>query len=639
MNDYSKGYNSFLSNDKFPVSSDGANLFRLAQNARITTLGEYETRKGFDLHSVAAGETQDDEQETVTGAADQSFSTTTWLTQVFTATVAGVCPRLDVNIKNDAGATGTVIIELWSNSGGEPDEMLGRSSIANSSITSSYAYISVRFDNAPTLTATDYWIVAYVQDGGTGSFKWSSTTAATTALSSTDLGNTWAATSYDLNFKQFYATAGAVKGLHRAYKSDGTVKTLFAQGTVLYSVDDVTGALTTVKSGLDASASQYRFVTVNDIVYYVNGYDGLRKWDFTTESQVNATDYTLIAEHKGLLFLLEKADPNKVVYSNFADYETFTSTDFIYVPSPKTGDPVTALISLNGYMMIPTLDNKYILSGDDNATFRLDEAPDQKGTYSQETICADKNFIYYLSNDGVYRSNGSEAQLLSENIFEDVKNLQTKDSACVAINNGRLYVWYTSAGSAYNDSCWVWNNNFSEGGRDTVESLDTKAYVGRAATGYRDDDKLFVASSICGQVFYQELPSNDYNNLGNDIEYLLQTHYFTFTSPSVLKEVRYWIPRFSAQSSPYTITQEYAYDLRDNWTLNQNPNVQGAGETYGGGAEYGDGSTYGSTAEVQNSTYVPGEYRRIAIRYKHYATREPQNFLGHTIVAQQRRIR
>lgn len=640
INDYSLGFNSFFSNDKFPLKNGSSNLWRLAQNARITTLGEYETRKGFDFHSAVAGETQDQAQTSTSGAADQSFNAVTRLAQPWTAGATGRLTKYEVRLKNDASATGTVLIEHWTNSSGSPGTLVSRSSIAAADITSSYAYLTARFPDAPSVTSgTVYWIVVYVQATASGSYKWSSTTAATTAKSSSNSGSSWSSTSFALNFKQHYGTSGAIKGLHRAYKSDGTSVTLFAQGTVLYSVDDVTGALTTIKSGLSSSATHYRFVTVNDIVYYVNGFDGLRKWNFTTESQVNSTNYTLICEHKGLLFLARKDDPNKIDYSNFADYETFTSTDFVYVPSPKTGDPVTALQPLNGYLLIPTLDNKFILSGDDNATFSLDEAPDQKGTYTQETLTADKNFIYYLSDDGMYRSNGSEAQLLSEGNYQDIMVLANKDSAIVNVNKGRLYLWFRSAGSSFNDSCYIWNLNYGSGGNDCLESYDTKAYVTRAVTAFRDSDDMLVASSLVGQVYWQEKSSNDYTNLGGDIDFLLQTHYMIFGSPAVLKQVRYWEPRFGAQSGNYIINCEYASDLRDNWQLYQAVNTQGAGSLWGASTTIWGSFTWGSTAETQAYLYVPGEYRRIALRYKHFATRQPNSFLGHSLVVQTRRIR
>jgi hypothetical protein len=640
INDYSKGYNSYISNDKFPINNDAPNMWRLAQDARIPALGEYETRKGFDFHSVAVGETKDDNQESTTGAADKSFNTVTRYAQKFTTTSSGKLPRIDVRLKNDAAATGTILLELWSNISGAPGVLIARSSLASSDLTSAYVYKEVRFAEAPTLAnTTDYWIVGYVQETSSGSYKWSSTTSGTDALVSTNSGTTWATTSYALNFKQYYATTGAVKGFHRAYKSDGTKVTLFAHGTVLYSVNNVTGALTSVKTGLSASATKYRFKTVNDIVYYVNGFDGYRKLtggSFGTDAQVNSTNYTDIIVHKGIVFLVQKDDPTRIDYSNFGDYETFTSTDFIHVPAPKTGDPITSLNSLNGYLLIRTQNKAHILSGDDNATFSLSDAPDQKGTYSAETSVSDKSYNYFLSDDGVYKSNGTQPVLISENIYQEVISMTNKDDACMAISRGRLYLWYTSAGASANDSCFVWNLNYS-GGADTVESHDTNAFVSFAVSGFQDDDELLVASSRLGQIFWQEKESNDYTNLGGDINYLLATHYLTFASPAVLKEIRFWEPRFGAQDGMYAISCEYAYDQRDNWQTYSNEQVQGAGSLWGS-AVWG-AFTWGSTAEVQAPLYVPGEYRRIALRYKHYATRQPQKFLGHTLVVQTRRIR
>lgn len=639
INDYSKGMNDFVSNDKFPLKDGDSNMWRLAQDARIVTLGEYETRKGLDFHSAAAGETQDQAITATTGAADQSFNELTWKAQRFTTATAGRLSKIDINLKNDAAATGVIMVEIWSDVGSQPGVLLATSSIDGASLTSSYAYYSARFASAPVLAATtNYWIVVYVQSVSSGSYKWSSTTSATTAKTSADSGGAWSTTSYAMNFKQYYSTNSPPKGLARVYKSDGTAVTLFAHGTVLYSVNEVTGALTSVKTGLSASATKYRFVVVNDIVYYVNGFDGLRKWDFTTESQVNANNYTHIIEHKGLLFLVDALDPNKVAFSNFADYEVFTSTDFIYVPSPKTGDPVTALESLNGYLFMFTQGNKYLLYGSDNATFQLEEAPDQKGTFSQETVTVDKNYMYYLSDDGVYRSNGTQADLLSENIYQTVKTITDKDSGCVVVNKGRLYVWYQSASASANDSCFVWNLNYASGS-DTIESSDTGGYVSFAVSAYKDDDELIVASSLIGQVYWQELASNDYTNLGDNLNFELKTHYITFESPAVLKEVRYWKPRFSAQSDNYTVDCEYAYDLRDNWQTYNAPNVQGSGYIWGASGTVWGAFTWGSTAEVQADLYVPGEYRRIAIRYKHTATRQPQQFLGHTLLVQTRRLR
>lgn len=637
LNDYSNGMDRFISNDKFPVKDGGSNMWRLAQDARIPTLGEYHTRKGTDFYSDAAGVTLDDSQVSITGAGDADFSQTAWLAQSFTPATTGRLTKLDVNLKNDNSGTGTPLIEVWTDASGEPGTMVARTSIDASLLTDTYQYLTARFFEPPlVVSSTTYWIVLRVQATGSNNYSWSSTTNATTALSSTNSGGTWTAEPFDLNFRQYYATDGAVKGLYRTTKSDGTKVTLLAHGTTLYKVNDVTGALTSIKTGLSASATDYQFEIANDVIYYVNGYDGYRKWDFTTESQVNATNYTLIRLHVGCMFLRKKDDPNMVVFSNFGEYETFTSTDFFTAPAPKSGDPITALESLNGYLLVFTLNNKHILSGLDNATFQLDEAPDQNGTYSQLTVCKDDNFVYYLTASGVIRSNGSEPQLLSVGDYENIQNIN-RTGACMAINKNRLYLWYRSAGSSYNDCCYVWNLNFGSSGKPTLESHDTDAFVGRALTSPNDDYALMVASSLVGQAYWQELDSNDYTNLGGDINYELDTHYFTGGTPSVKKQLSLWIARFGATSGNYSVACEYATDRRDNWQTARTVNVQGNGPVWGS-FTWGE-AEWGTTAEVSTTLRVPGEHNRIAVRYKHHATRQPIAFLGHTLRNRMRRLR
>lgn len=642
MDDYSLGMNTYISNDKFPLMTGqtrrlmGPNMWRLAQDARINTLGSYETRQGFDFYSQAAGETQDQAITSTTGAVDQSFSATNRLAQKFTTTSDGVSSRLAVNIKNPSGAaSGVVLIALYTDDNGKPGTLLSTTSTSSITITDSNSYVSFYFASAPALaTATNYWIVAYVQSGGSGSYSWSSTTSASTALTSSDGGNTWSSTSFAMNFKQYYATTGGCKGIFRAYKNDGTKVTFLAHGTSLYTVNETTGALTAIKTGLNASATVYRFAFANDTLYYVNGFDGYRKYDFTTESQVLTANYTLICWHKGLMFLGGGNDPNAIFFSNFGQYDIFTSTDFVYAGAPKTGDPPVAFNSLNGYLLVTTKNNKFILSGDNNATFSIDQAPDRKGTYTQETTCQDEQFMYFLSDDGIRQTNGSESKLLSENIYEDVKNITNKDDVCLAINRGRLYLWYASPTSAVNDRCWVWNMNFSM----AVESNDTGAYVARAFSAYGDDDNLLVGSSLAGQIHWQEKSTNDYNNLGEALDFILQTPYMTGYAPAVYKTFRFWEPRFGTQSGDYSVDYQYAYELRDNWQTVGSQNVQGTGPIWGSGIQWGS-FTWGTTKEIQSPLYISGDYRRIAVRYRHTAARQPVQFLGHTFVVQMRRMR
>ncbi|HAG50553.1 MAG TPA: hypothetical protein DCL42_04365, partial [Deltaproteobacteria bacterium] len=78
--------------------------------------------------------------------------------------------------------------------------------------------------------------------------------------------------------------SAAVKGLHRYYKSDATVKTIAALGTEL--VADFSGTATTIKSGL-TDGKRWRSLTFKNIVIGTNGYDQPQKYDGHTATTAN----------------------------------------------------------------------------------------------------------------------------------------------------------------------------------------------------------------------------------------------------------------------------------------------------------------------------------------------------------------
>jgi hypothetical protein len=610
---------------------------RLAQDARITNLGAYKTRQGADHYSSAAGQALDTQLTSTTGASSATFGTISWLAQKFVPGTTGRLVRVDLNLKNSNSATGTVLVKIYSDSGGSPGSELASSSIATTDITSTYQYLTARFIKTPQVTnGSTYWIVCYIQDGGTNSYSWSSTTSATTAKTSANAGTSWSTTSYALNYKTYVATDSPCLGVYRAYKSNGTKATLFAHGTSVYSVSDTDGSLTAIKTGLNAAATKYRFAKANDVVYYVNGVDSNQKWDFTTAAVTGGSPAIAsnIIEHKGVMFYQDASDPNKYFWSNFGVYETFTSTDFNYVPSPKTGDPLVAWEKLNDTLVMITRHNKFQLYGSNNATWQLVQSTGRKGTYSQESIATDTNYIYFAADDGIYRFNGTQDELISGPIYQDYLNISSKEKIVLNVNQGRLRVYYPDTGSAVNNKCYVYNIALSK-----WESQDTDTYVSFAYSMYDDSNKLLIGSSYVGAVYYQEQTSNDYTNLGAPINYELRTHYYNFGFPGQEKEIRTWKPRFTAQSGAYSVTCQYAYNKRDTANLapNGTVNVQGSGSAWGT-AIWG-AFTWGREAFIEPNLNVPGQYSYIQLRYKHYAARQPVEFFGHTLIVQVRKMK
>ena len=632
--EFVKGLNTNMSNDDMPQDQ-----LRYITDAREIEIGKWETRQGNDFFSVHIGEAVNVQQTSTTGASTYSFSTTAWWAKKVTAGSSGRLTSLEANLLNDASATGTVVLALYSDDSGTPDEELYRTTIASSAIAGSAAYCKGRSITCPDITnGTVYWVVGFIQDGGTGSYKVTTTTNASTGLTSTNSGQSWSAASLDFNVKLSTATSGGVKGVRRVKRSNGTSYTFFAHGTNLYSVNESTGATSSVDSGLDTNATYCRFDFVNDILYYVTGLQKPRKYNFSAASEISAAleNAAAIMEHKGLLFYLSAADVTKVFYTNFADYETFTSTDFLYVPSPKTSDPVKAFAKLNGNAYFITRNNKHVLYGSENATFRLDEAPGQQGTFSQESVVYDQNYIYLANDDGIFRYNGAEEKNISgEEIGNRWSELLSKSSTVLELHDNRLYVWYTPNGQSENTECFVYNTLYGH-----WESTDTKAYVGRAFSRFDLDDKFIQASNRVGMLMYGEQSTNDYNTMGEPLTWELRTHYNHYGTPAQFKRAPLFRPHFDSQSGGYSVQVGYAKDYNDSATYTDVA-LQGDAARFNTGETFNSGVVFGGTQHINpmdSGPEIPGEWRRLQLRYKHYAAREPVTFDGHILTLETQKI-
>jgi hypothetical protein len=84
--------------------------------------------------------------------------------------------------------------------------------------------------------------------------------------------------------------SATVTGLHRYYKSDGTIKTLIGTSTYLKIGDADATTTTTIAQGLSDSR-RWSFATYQDIAIAMNGYDNALKYDGLTATAV-ATDDT-----------------------------------------------------------------------------------------------------------------------------------------------------------------------------------------------------------------------------------------------------------------------------------------------------------------------------------------------------------
>jgi hypothetical protein len=624
---YKGGVDSEADNDDVP-----AGTLIYATDARQVKRGRYKTRKGASRYSVPVDEAVTASQTSTTGASTVTVNGNVSVAEKLTTASTGGLTMAEVRVRTTATSSGALLVEFYSDNSGNPGTLLGTSSIAASAISSSFAYLPAYFMAAPDNTSgAVIWMVIRGQSSDTGDYEISTTTTSTNTKTSVDL-TTWAAQTYSLNVKASVTPTNEVKGVYRAYRFNGQKITLFVAGSTLYSVDDTTGATTAVYASLDASATAYRFDMAQDCVYFVD--DGLSKpWklDLPTMAVTSVTTAPELAqlaiEHKGLMFYGNAVDKNQAYFSNFGVYDTFTSTDFLTIPAPKSAHSHVAYAKLNGALYAFAKRNKFVVYGDSNANWSIDEATDQRGTFTQESVTWTDNFIYHADEEGLHEFNGTDSRNLAKNFLSEYQEIPDKSSIILEVYDNRLYCFYTPAGAQQNSECFVYNLLL-----DVYEGKDLNTYIGRAFGRLAQDNIFIQASNRVAALYYGEPDSNDYDNLGGQLNFEVRTAYDHFGTPAQLKRAPKWKPTFNSVAGTYDVQVGYATDLINEATY-QDVSLSRTTPRYNTGLLFNTGIRFATTGGVISpNLFVQGEFKRLQRRYKHHAAHEPVEVDGEMLM-------
>lgn len=609
------------------------------QNFRIYNPGSFlersaiAKRQGHIFYSVPVGETADQQITSTTGAADQAAGLVTWIAQKITAGASGNLTRIDVRLKNSASGTGPLIVAFYADNSGAPGTLLATSSVPNSSITSSYGYLTARYIEAPAITSsTVYWVVCYVQSDGANSYAWSSSTSATTALTSANSGNSWSATSFEMNVKTYVSMAGGVKGMTRYYRSIANPLTVFAQVSNVYTVNDGTGAVTSIKESLSASATLYDWTTVNNILYFVNGFDSPLEYNGTSVTSAGgsppvASQVEIYANH---LFYLQP-NTNYVAFTNAGDYKTIPVTNFIYVPSPDTADPVISMVAYGGNMSFLTRNTKYTLFGTDLTSFTVKEATAKRGAVCASAVCTDQQFIYFMSGDyHIYAYNGgTDTKLSSERIQAILKNVANTTDIKLEVHDKKLFVHITPPGQSENEQRLVWDLVINEWMND--ENVYTG--FGIEWNSQSDTGQWIQASSQVGALYYGD---QGYNDVGKPIQIDWWSKYLSYGTPAAYHRVKRHYVYFQGEDGNYSVDCQTDIDNLNSPTsnlvsLNVASHLYGdAGLVYGSVANGGSGLIYGDGVLYPLRLHIPGQSYKTQFRFVNSGVEQPVDILGWT---------
>ena len=146
---------------------------------------------------------------------------------------------------------------------------------------------------------------------------------------------------------------------------------------------------------------------------YLIGYDGLNDpwtWDGQASAILLLPGTPPIGNigivFQNYLFYAGVATaPSRLYFSDLGDPTTWPAINFIDVPSPYDGDPITGLAILYGNLIIFKRHSIYIMTGTSATTFALSATNAAVGCVSPYSVVGVENNVYFVSDKGLYAIN------------------------------------------------------------------------------------------------------------------------------------------------------------------------------------------------------------------------------------------
>lgn len=594
------------------------------------------TRRGSQRLSTPVGETIN-VQNVDTSTGDAEFTAGLWILQPFTPSSSGALTKLELHIKNTVSGGGHVIVEIYTNSGGAPDELLAQSSISAGTITTSYQYLPAYFIDAPSLASgTQYWMQIKVQTGGTATYAINKTATAG-GYSTTPPGGVYTALGYTWRYKSYLSTVGEILGFFRRYPQDGADRTLFAMGTDVYSVTDA-GVATSISSALSASASKVRFAHADDKTFWVDGLTTAKWWDGTTVSAVaNVAGFpTHVIIHQQRAFYVPADDPTRVNFSDLNDFESYPSVNFFYVPNPKSSDHIAGWRVFQDNLVIFTHETKHIVYGSDLSSFTRKEAIGTKGAVSDEAIAVDRNYIYFMADDKhIYRFNGVEDEILSEKVEPALQAITDTSKVRLHLYRNQLRVYYPSGVDTASEDMLLLELTRKESNKYLQWFHDTGRPVTGSLEWNLDNNELIEFSSKVGAFYLGETTESD---LGKAISFKYWTNYKTYGSGAAKDRIKRFRPFVRPTDASYVLMVGKDIDFGNDPSMSEYP-VDAGGAKWGN-FSWNDGTVWGDGDQlVDNKVAMSGRGKHTQYRFECDYVDAPVELYGYVSLIKSGRVR
>mgnify|MGYP000904022774 CR=1 FL=1 len=594
------------------------------------------TRKGSTRLSTPVGETLDT-QNVAGSTGDTSITVNNWIAEPFTPGTTGALTRVDLEVKSIVAGGGNLVVEIFTDNGGAPGNLLTTSSISAGAITGTYQYLPCYFMDAPTVNSgTQYWKRLSVQPGGTATYSVTKTAAAGGYLT-TNPGTVYTAAGYTWRFKSYISTRGAILGFTRRYPQNLANRTLFAMGNNVYSVTDA-GVVSTISTAISSAATAVRFVQSNDKTMWVDGNNVPKSWDGTTVTDMtNVTGTpTHIIIHQNRAFFVPANDPTRVNFSDLFDYTSYPSVNFFYVPDPKSPDHIAGWIIFQDNLVIFTHRTKHLILGSDLSSFTRKQAVGTKGAISQEAIVADRNYIYFMADDKqIYRFNGVQDELLSEKVSPILNQIQDPSKVRLHLHNNQLRIYYTTGSDTQAHDMLLLELSEKSSNKNLQWFHDSDRYVCGSLTWDQNKNELIEFSSKAGVVYLGE---NGESDLGKGINFKYWTNYKIYGSGAAKDRIKRFRPFIRPTDAAYTMQIGKDIDFENDPSMTQYT-VDPGGAKWGS-FNWNDGTLWGGgTQLVQDKVPMSGRGNATQYRFESSAIDSPVEIVGYISMVKIGRVR
>ncbi len=184
--------------------------------------------------------------------------------------------------------------------------------------------------------------------------------------------------------------------------TDGT-KVFYLNGT---NWTDITGAVTMSPT----SSTLVSFQSMNNLLIGYDGKNGPWTWDGSAGAIVLLAGSPPVGNigilwQNYLFFAGVGTARTRLYYSALGDPSTWPAANFIDIPSPYDGDPVTGFAILYGNLIVFKRNSIYIIQGTDPTTFVVSKTNSAVGCVSPYSIVGIENLVYFVSDKGLYALN------------------------------------------------------------------------------------------------------------------------------------------------------------------------------------------------------------------------------------------